>query len=149
MLTLRARSGFVMIIAMWYRSSEQPLRLESYYCTNGIATIFGSLIGYAVGHITSGLPQWMYVFLIFGSFSLVAGIWSLLVLPDSPSTCKFLAERERAVAIERVAENRQGVKNHRFKKYQMWQILQDPNTWILFISTFNEPQLDHFSAYHL
>ena len=118
---------------MWYRSSEQPLRLESYYCTNGIATMFGGLVGFGVGHITSGLPQWMYVFLIFGTVSIVAGVWSLLILPDSPSTCKFLTERERAVAVERVAENRQGVKNHHFKKYQMWQTFRDPKTWILFI----------------
>lgn len=118
---------------MWYRSSEQPLRLESYYCTNGIATMFGGLIGYGVGNITSGLPQWMYVFLIFGSFSLLAGLWSLLVLPDSPSTCKFLNERERAIAVERVAENRQGVKNHHFKKSQVIQTLYDPKTWTLFI----------------
>ena len=133
LLTLYFERGFVMIIGMWYKASEQPLRLESYYCTNGIATMFGGLIGYGVGNITSGLPQWKYVFLIFGSFSLVAGVWSLLVLPDSPSTCKFLSEHERAVAVERVAGNRQGVKNHHFKKYQMWQTLRDPKTWILFI----------------
>ena len=125
--------GFVMIIGMWYRASEQPLRLESYYCTNGIATMFGGLIGYAVGNITSGLPQWMYVFLIFGSLSICAGICSLLTLPDSPSSCKFLNERERAVAIERVSENRQGVKNRVFKKYQVYQTFYDPKTWILFL----------------
>lgn len=125
--------GFVMIIGMWYKSSEQPLRLESYYCTNGIATMFGGLLGYAVGNITSGLPQWMYVFLIFGSLSICAGIWLLLMLPDSPSSCKFFDERERAVAVERVAGNRQGVKNKVFKKYQVYQTIRDPKTWILFV----------------
>jgi membrane protein YqaA with SNARE-associated domain len=55
--------GFVLIMSMWYKSAEQPLRLTIYYCTNGIATMFGGLIGYAIGHITSGsLQQWMYVF---------------------------------------------------------------------------------------
>lgn len=33
--------GFVLIMSMWYTSAEQPLRLEAYYCTNGIATMFG------------------------------------------------------------------------------------------------------------
>ena len=125
--------GFVLLMSVWYKSIEQPLRLESYYCTNGIATMFGGLIGYAVGHITSGLPRWMYVFLIFGACSLAAGVCSLLFLPDSPSNAKFLSEREREVAVERVAGNRQGVKNHNFKKYQLWQTLYDPKTWILFI----------------
>ena len=75
----------------------------------------------------------MYVFLIFGSCSLAWGILSLLILPDLPSTAKFLTERERAVAVERVAINKQGIKNHHFKKYQVYQAARDPKTWILFI----------------
>lgn len=120
-------------MALWYRSIEQPLRLETYYCTNGIATMFGGLISYGVGHITSGLPQWMYIFLIFGSVSLAAGIWALLMLPDAPSTCKFLTESERETAVERVAENRQGVKNKKFRVEQLWQTVYDPKTWMLFV----------------
>jgi len=125
--------GFILVMSTWYTAAEQPLRLESYYCTNGVATMFGGLIGYGIGHINSGLPRWMYVFLIFGSFSIATGIWSLLVLPDQPSTAKFLNERERAIAVERVAINRQGVKNRHFKKYQLYQTLRDPKTWILFV----------------
>ncbi|EAT87238.1 hypothetical protein SNOG_04847 [Parastagonospora nodorum SN15] len=125
--------GFVLIMSMWYTSAEQPLRLEAYYCTNGIATMFGGLIGYAVGHITTGLPRWMYVFIIFGTFSTFMGIITLLFLPDLPTTAPFLSERERVVAVERVAANRQGVKNRHFKSYQAWQTLKDPKTWLLFI----------------
>jgi sugar phosphate permease len=125
--------GFVLIMSMWYTAAEQPLRLESYYCTNGVATMFGGLIGYAVGHITTGLPKWMYVFLIFGSISLTMGVIALIFLPDMPGTAKFLSERERAIATWRVAKNRQGVKNHHFRKHQAIQCAQDPKTWILFV----------------
>ncbi|CAG8957693.1 hypothetical protein HYFRA_00000028 [Hymenoscyphus fraxineus] len=125
--------GFVLIMSMWFTSAEQPLRLEIYYCTNGIATMFGGLIGYAVGHITTGLARWMYVFLIFGSISIAWGIVSLLLLPDLPSTTKFLTPHERTIAVARVAANRQGVKNHHFSTYQAWQTFKDPKTWILFI----------------
>lgn len=75
----------------------------------------------------------MYVFIIFGSISLAVGIIALLVLPDLPSTAKFLNERERAIAVDRVAANRQGVKNHHFKWYQVKQAALDPKTWLLFI----------------
>jgi MFS family permease len=133
LLEATVNPGFVLMMSMWYTSAEQPLRLESYYCTNGIATMFGGLIGYAVGHITTGLPQWMYVFLIFGSCSIAAGIVALIFLPDLPSTAKFLTVEERIIAVDRVAANRQGVKNHHFKKYQAWQTVRDPKTWILFV----------------
>lgn len=33
--------GFVLMMGMWYTTEEQPLRLEAWYCTNGIATMFG------------------------------------------------------------------------------------------------------------
>lgn len=95
--------------------------------------MFGGLIGYAVGHITSGIAKWMYVFLIFGACSIVLGIASLIWLPDLPSTAKFLTEHERCIAVERVAANRSGVKNSHFKKYQAWQTFYDPKTYILFI----------------
>ncbi|KAJ5468803.1 hypothetical protein N7475_006555 [Penicillium sp. IBT 31633x] len=125
--------GFVLVTGMWYTTEEQPFRLSIWYCTNGIATMFGGLIGYAVGHITTGLPRWMYVFLIFGAFSVAVGAIALIFLPDLPSTAKFLSERERAIAVERVAINRQGVKNSQFKWYQVRQAAQDPKTWLLFI----------------
>ncbi|KAF2195248.1 MFS general substrate transporter [Zopfia rhizophila CBS 207.26] len=133
LLEATVNPGFVLVMSMWYTSAEQPLRLETYYCTNGIATMFGGLIGYAVGHITTGLPRWMYVFLIFGSCSIACGIVTLLFLPDLPTTAKFLSERGRTIAVDRVAGNRQGVKNRHFKKYQAWQTVTDPKTWILFI----------------
>ncbi|KFY21907.1 hypothetical protein V493_06998 [Pseudogymnoascus sp. VKM F-4281 (FW-2241)] len=125
--------GFLLMMSIWYTSAEQPLRLEIYYSTNGVATMFGGLIGYAVGHIKSGLQRWMYVFLIFGSISIVWGVVSLIVLPDLPSTAKFLTERERLIAVNRVAANRQGVKNHHFSRHQAIQTFQDPKTYILFI----------------
>jgi len=125
--------AFILIMSIWYTAAEQPLRLEAYYCTNGIATMFGGLIGYAVGHITTGLARWMYVFIIFGSISISLGILALLMLPDLPSTAKFLTDAEKVIAAKRVSVNRQGIKNHHFKKYQMWQTLRDPKTWILFV----------------
>ncbi|KAI0857932.1 MFS general substrate transporter [Xylaria cubensis] len=125
--------GFVLCLSMWYLASEQPMRMVSYYCMNGVAGIFGGLLGYAIGHITTGLPQWQYVFLIFGSISLAWGVVFLVFMPDLPTTARFLSPSQKIVAVERVAQNRQGVKNHHFKTYQMWQCFKDPKTWILFV----------------
>lgn len=75
----------------------------------------------------------MYVFLIFGAISLVIGVLAFWLLPDLPSTARFLNERERAIALDRIAGNRQGVKNHQFKWDQVWQAARDPKTWLLFI----------------
>ncbi|KAI1328667.1 allantoate permease [Xylariaceae sp. FL0255] len=125
--------AFVAIMSIWYTTDEQPLRLEAYYCTNGLATMFGGLLGYAIGHITTGLQKWQYVFLIFGAISLASGVASFIWLPDSPATARFLDTKERTIATERVSRNRAGVKNVHFKKDQALQCVQDPKTWILFV----------------
>ncbi|XXH04385.1 hypothetical protein Hte_010799 [Hypoxylon texense] len=117
--------GFVLVLSMWWRQDEQPIRLTTYYSMNGIAGICGGLLGYAA--------PWMYIFIVFGSISLAWGITFLIFMPDIPSTARFLNDRQKIVAVERVAMNRQGVKNHHFKSYQMWQCLRDPKTWILFV----------------
>lgn len=124
--------GFVLTLALWWKQAEQPLRLVIYYCMNGVAGIFGGLLGYAIGHINTGLQKWQYVFLIFGAISITWAVVFILFMPDLPSSARFLNERQRVVAVERVASNRQGVKNHHFKMYQVWQFAQDPKTWILF-----------------
>lgn len=122
---------------MYYQQDEQPLRLVAYYSFNGVAGVFGGLLGYAIGHIPShpdgGLAQWQYVFLLFGAISLAWGGVLTARLPDLPSSARFLTPRERIVAVDRVAANRQGVKNHHFKAYQLWQAVRDPKTWILFV----------------
>lgn len=74
----------------------------------------------------------MYVFLIFGSISVCWAIAFLLFMPDLPSSARFLTEHEKVVSVERVAANKQGVKNTHFKKYQLYQAARDPKTWILF-----------------
>ncbi|GAW25924.1 putative MFS general substrate transporter [Rosellinia necatrix] len=126
--------GFVLCLSMWYRAGEQPLRMAGYYSMNGVAGIAGGLVGYAVGHITTGpLPPWQYVFLVFGSATLAWGAAFLARMPDLPTAAPFLTPRQSAVAVARVARNRQGVKNHHFKTYQARQCLRDPKTWILFV----------------
>jgi len=53
----------------------------------------------------------------------------IVAADDLPSSARFLTQYERIVAVERVAANKQGVKN---KKYQMRQAIRNPKTWILF-----------------
>ena len=73
------------------------------------------------------------IFIIFGAISTAWGVICLLLLPDGPSNARFLSDHEMAIAVERVASNKAGVKTHRFKPYQAFQVVRDPKTWILFV----------------
>lgn len=55
----------------------------------------------------------------------------LLLLPDSPSTARFLSKEERLVAVARVLDNKTGVVSREFKRAQMIEAFKDPKTWFL------------------
>lgn len=49
--------GLTVIVAMWYKRSEQPLRNGAWFMGNVVAGIFGGLLAYAVGHVEN-IAQW-------------------------------------------------------------------------------------------
>jgi hypothetical protein len=53
-----------------------------------------------------------------------------LFLPDSPLNAKFLNERERSIAFERLRETRTGIKTSQFKWHQAKDGLLSPNELI-------------------
>ena len=68
-----------------------------------------SLLGYGVGHINGTFPNWAYIFLILGAFTILWGGVLWFYLPDSLVGAKFLSEREKAIALARVARNKSGI----------------------------------------
>jgi ACS family allantoate permease-like MFS transporter len=58
------------------------------------------------------------------------------LLPDSPMDAKFLNDRERIIAIERLRDNKTGIKNTHHKKEQVLEALRDPKVWMLALAIF-------------
>jgi hypothetical protein len=76
------------------------------------------------------------MFIIFGALTVLvgAGLWWLL--PDSPINCTWLSERERIIAVQRLKDNRTGVKNSEHKKDQVIEALTDYRVWMLLLAVF-------------
>lgn len=62
----------------------------------------------------------------------VIGLLFFWFIPDSQLNCRWLNERDRLLAIERVRKNEQGIGNKYFKWYQFREAFTDPMTWALF-----------------
>ncbi|KAJ9623744.1 hypothetical protein H2204_011146 [Knufia peltigerae] len=122
--------AFVLITGAWYKKNEIPLRITIWYCGNGVANILQAFIAYGCGHITNtGIAVWRWFFIIFGLIGLIWACVVWLYFPDSPITAKFLNERERTIAIERLRDNRTGIRNTEFKKGQLKEALLDVKVW--------------------
>ena len=58
--------AWVILTSMWYKKTEQPVRVAIWYCGNAIGVIFGGLIAYGLGHINSNIASWKWFYIIYG-----------------------------------------------------------------------------------
>ncbi|KAL4934360.1 putative MFS allantoate transporter [Aspergillus undulatus] len=112
--------------SMFYKRSEQPLRMAIWLSANGTATMVGALLGFGLGHVhNTSLKSWQLIFLVIGLLNLVTGCLFLWLVPDSPNSAKFLTHRQRIIAVQRVSENMIGVKTKQFKFKQTLELIYD------------------------
>ncbi|KAH7224400.1 major facilitator superfamily domain-containing protein [Fusarium redolens] len=124
--------GLSMIVGMWYKRSEQPLRQGAWFLGNTSAGIFGGLVSYGFGEI-KGFSPWKAIFICFGALTIAISVIVFIFLPDTPANARFLTKDERAQAVARVETNMTGIKNDKWKREQVWEALSDPNAWLLVI----------------
>ncbi|KAM5342279.1 hypothetical protein ACJ41O_013245 [Fusarium nematophilum] len=122
--------GNFLILGMWYTRREQPIRTGLMY--TGLSVCFTGPIGWGIGFLSND-HQWRAMFWITGAMTIVWALVVGLLLPDSPPKAKFITERQKAIVIDRLREDRTGVENKNFKKDQLVECLLDPKTWLMFV----------------
>ncbi|KAL2434057.1 MFS-type transporter cnsL [Exophiala dermatitidis] len=119
-----------VMTTMWWTKKEQPVRIAIWF--NQFSTIFSGLIAYGVGRSHHDIAKWREIFLIVGGISVAWAIVIFIFLPDSPVNCRWLDERGKFIAIERVKVNNTGMEEkHMVKWNQVWEAVVDPKTWLL------------------
>ncbi|KAK1143289.1 hypothetical protein N8T08_006816 [Aspergillus melleus] len=117
--------AFMLITSMWYTRRQQPIRIGIWYTANGAGIALGGLLGYGIGQIKGALASWKYEFLIIGALCSVWGIVIIFFLPDSPVSTRYLTDREKRLAVERLRDNQTGVENKTLKLTQVWEAFLD------------------------
>ncbi|KAJ7145378.1 major facilitator superfamily domain-containing protein [Mycena crocata] len=124
----------MMITSMWYTKKEAVFRFSIWISGLGFALVVGSLISYGFQHVVgTSLVGWRIMFILLGGITVAAGGWTLLAMPDSPMTANWLTEDEKKKAVQRVAANQTGIKNTHFKPRQLFELLLDPQIWIMVV----------------
>ncbi|EXJ86942.1 hypothetical protein A1O3_03896 [Capronia epimyces CBS 606.96] len=127
--------SFLLITQMWYTRKEQPLRIGLWYTANGAGIALGGLLGYGIGHIRGALASWRYEFLIIGALCCIWGIVIGIFMPDSPVTAKFLNQREKRIAVERLKSNQTGtpLADSPWQRYQVVEAFSDIKLYLFFL----------------
>lgn len=96
--------GLVFYLTFWYRPEERSLRISCILASATLAGAFGGAIAYAVGHMNgiNKLSGWQWLFILEGVPSCVAALVILLLLPDYPGSVRWLTDKEKELAIERL-----------------------------------------------
>ncbi|RDW84617.1 putative MFS allantoate transporter protein [Coleophoma cylindrospora] len=123
--------AFVIITSMWYKQNEQGRRMGYWLCCNGATLILMAVIGYGLSGVTgAAIASWRILFLLLGPITAATGAFCMWFMPDNASSAKFLNERERLIAVERIRGNFQGVGNRTWKWYQFREAFRDPRTYL-------------------
>lgn len=97
------------------------------------SSIFSGIISYGIGHTHTAVAPWRLLFLVLGAYSVVWAVVVWFLLPDSPTTARWLNAREKYVALVRIRDNNTGLEDKKIKWYQVRECLMDPKTWLLAI----------------
>lgn len=128
---------FILMSSMWYKREEQAFIVALWYMMNGGQQIVGGLLAYCFTLITdAGLKNWEILFLTYGCFTVVWGVFLFFYTPDSPMTAKCFSEEDKKLIIERVRGNQTGLQNRKFKWDHLREAFKDPQTYCYFFIQF-------------
>lgn len=128
---------FIMMSAMWYRREEQAFIVALWYMMNGGQQIVGGVLAYCFTLIDGArLRNWEILFLVYGSLTVVWGVFVLYWTPDSPMKAHCFTEEEKRLMVERVRANQTGLQNRKWKREQVVEAIKDPQTYCFFFIQF-------------
>ncbi|KAJ5865136.1 Major facilitator superfamily domain general substrate transporter [Penicillium soppii] len=123
----------VAITQMWWRRSEQTLRVSYWSAMNGVTSIIGSLLTYGLGHIHSTvLYRYQTIFMFCGLLTVAYSFLVFWLMPDSPVDAKYLNEREKFIATERLRANQMGIVTQKWRWDHVLEVALDLKTYCWF-----------------
>ncbi|KAK2807940.1 hypothetical protein FQN50_005182 [Emmonsiellopsis sp. PD_5] len=131
-------TNFAQVMALRWKTHEQPLRMGI-----GIAgTAFGSLFGQGVDFGAIELKgvyaksPWKWIYVILGSITMFIGLVIFAIFPATPMKAWFLSHREKQIAVLRLITNKTGIHTRKFKWKQVREAFLDPQLYCLVIFSF-------------
>jgi hypothetical protein len=74
------------------------------------------------------------MFIVLGVVTVVVGLATAVLVPDSPMEARWLSESEKVALLKHVSVNMTGVRNRRFRPGQIVEALGDPQLWLMVLA---------------
>ncbi len=126
----------MLISSQYYTKSEQAPRFSFWYCGLGVGQIIGGAVSYGFQQVENPEFQgWKVMFVVLGVVTVVIGVATAFIIPNSPMTARFLSEVEKAALLKHVSVNKTGVQNRHFKPKHLLEALTDVQIWLMTLIT--------------
>jgi MFS family permease len=128
--------SLLLISSQWYSKSEQAPRFSIWYCGLGFGQIIGGAISHGFQHVApgAGLAGWRVMFVALGCVTVVIGMATLLLIPDTPMQAKWLTDAEKVALLKHVSVNRTGIQSRTFRPRQIVEALTDPQLYLMVLA---------------
>jgi len=130
-----AESGFVPGVAyylsLWFTPNERAFRFALFLSSVNVAGAIAGIAAYGLLQLDGSgtLHGWQWLFLLEGLPSIVFGLLSIIILPASPATAKWLSPEEKEYAISRISNSLKDTDHSRISKTQLKNVLTDIRVW--------------------
>ncbi|KAI0268351.1 major facilitator superfamily domain-containing protein [Gloeopeniophorella convolvens] len=106
--------GALFLLSKWYTKKELGVRIALLSYGNIISIAFNSLL--AIGILDAmqgklGHAAWRWLFYLEGAATVLCAVAAIFVLPDFPETTRWLTDKERALAMHRMAADFAGISD--------------------------------------
>ncbi|OJJ96084.1 hypothetical protein ASPACDRAFT_1907172 [Aspergillus aculeatus ATCC 16872] len=128
--------SLMLISSQYYTKSEQAPRFTFWYNGLGVAQIIGGLISFGFQHVEhAAMAGWRIMFLVIGLVTVVIGVLTFLLIPDTPMEATWLSDDEKVALLQHVSVNQTGVWSRKFNFKQIWEAVLDVQLWLLTLIT--------------
>lgn len=128
--------SLLLISSQWYTKSEAAPRFSFWYLGLGLGQILGGAVSYGFQHIAPGaaLSGWRVMFVTLGCLTVAIGLWTILLLPDTPMKASWLSNEEKVKLLKHVSVNQTGIENRKFRPKEILEALMDPQLYMLLLA---------------
>ena len=124
--------SLMLISSQWYTKTEQAPRFSFWYLGLGLGQIIGGLVSFGFQHVqNSPIEGWRIMFIVLGIVSVIIGVATFVLLPDTPMKARFLSDDEKIALLKHVSVNQTGIQNSTFRPAEILEALGDVQLWLL------------------
>ncbi|KIW01978.1 uncharacterized protein PV09_06813 [Verruconis gallopava] len=128
-------AGVAFLFSGWYTRKELGKRLGLFFCGAMISGAFGGLFaaGIAAGFKHNHIHSWRWLFIIEGAATVAFAVATAFIIPDWPTTTKWLNEEEKMLGMIRLIED-VGDEETEIKTFAAFKMaLTDYRVWLCIV----------------